>query len=312
MLPWLLLSAFLSADPQSAQTLSPGDRAIVLTVDGMERSYLVHVPKSPRPAEGWPVVLVLHGGMGNSEITMKMYGMNDKADASGFLAVYPDGTGRLGRAYTWNAGDCCGYAARQEIDDVTFVKALLDDLAKRDSIDARRVFATGMSNGGMMCYRLASELSDRIAAIAPVSGGMGQESCKPTRPVSVMHFHGTKDENYPLAGGIGDRSVAGVDFRPVSHGIKQWIAADGCPSEPKKTELPNLKDDGTHVTQEVYGPGRDGSEVVLVTIHGGAHTWPGRAPRREGLGLSTQDVSANDMMWEFFQRHPMPEKASAR
>src|SRR5437016_6447484 len=114
---------------------------------------------------------------------VRFCGLNEKADRAGFLAVYPSGTGRLERALTWNGGNCCGYAMLNKVDDVAFTRGLLDDLAKAVLIDRKRVYATGMSNGAMMVYRLASELSDRIAAIAPVSGPMGTRTCHPKRPV---------------------------------------------------------------------------------------------------------------------------------
>ena len=113
---------------------------------------------------------------------------------------------------TWNGGNCCGYAQWNKVDDVGFTRALLDDLAKVVNVDAKRVFATGISNGGIMCYRLASELSDRIAAIAPVAGTMGTKTCNPKRPVSVMHFHGTDDKFLPFKGGIGTRAWLGLMF----------------------------------------------------------------------------------------------------
>ena len=183
-------------------------------------------------------------------------------------------------------------------------RALLDALAGETKVDERRVFATGISNGGMLCYRLAAELSDRIAAIAPVAGTMGTETCQPQRPVSVIHFHGTADQFLPFAGGRGDKSLSSLDFFSVEHSIRQWVAADGCPAEPTVTHLPQKFADGTSVIRKHYGPGRQGAEVVLLVIEGGGHTWPGRQLPVEFLGRSTRNISANDLMWEFFSRHP--------
>src|SRR5581483_1221143 len=139
-----------------------------------------------------PVVLAFHGGGSNAMQMADFCGLNAKADGAGFIVAYPEGSGRLARDHTWNGGNCCGYAMEQKVDDVGFVRVLLDDLAWRARIDTKRVYATGMSNGAVMAYRLASELADRIAAIAPVAGPMGTATCKPSRPVSVMHFHGTE------------------------------------------------------------------------------------------------------------------------
>ena len=192
-----------------------------------------------------------------------------------------------------------------KVDDVEFTRQLLDDLSKSANIDPKRVFATGMSNGGIMAYLLASELSDRIAAIAPVAGPMGTETCNSKRPVPFIHFHGTADENAPFKGGKGEKSISGTDFYSVDHSIQAWVKANSCNEEPVVTTIPDLANDGTTITRKTYGGGRDGAEVVLVVIEGGGHTWPGQEPRLKMLGKSTKNISANDLMWEFFKKHPM-------
>ena len=295
------LAMLFAADDAS---LRAGDHTRTLNEGGLERNYLVHVPPQYDPATPMPVVLAFHGGGANAGNMVTFSGLNEKADQAGFIVVYPEGTGRLERMRTFNAGNCCGYAASQQIDDVAFTRQILDDLEDVANVDRRRVFATGMSNGAMMAYRLASELSDRIAAIAPVGGSMGTKDCHPGRAVSVMHFHGDADEFVPFKGGRG-RGISGTDFYSVEHSIAAWAKADGCGTTPTTTRLPDQQDDGTAVKEVRYDSGKDGSEVVLVLIEGGGHTWPGREPRLRSLGVSTRDISANDMMWEFFQRHPM-------
>lgn len=285
----------------AADSLGPGDHTRTLQHDGRSRSYIVHVP--PKSKQPTPVVLIFHGGGSNAEQTVGFTGLSENADKEGFIAVYPNGTGRFERALTWNGGNCCGYAMWNNVDDVGFTRSMLDDLATVVNIDAKRVFATGISNGGIMCYRLASELSDRIAAIAPVAGTMGTQTCNPKRSVSVMHFHGTNDEFLPIKGGRG-KGVSGTDFFSVEHTIQAWVKADGCPETPKVADLPKKADDGTSVQRKTYGPNKDGAEVILFTISGGGHTWPGRDTIRF-LGPSTHNISANDLMWEFFQRHQM-------
>jgi polyhydroxybutyrate depolymerase len=297
----LLMTALLTAEP----SLTPGDHTRTLEVGGRTRSYLVHVPASYDGATAWPVVLAFHGGGGNARSMARFCGLSQKADEAGFLVVYPNGTGWLENLLTFNGGNCCGYAMRRRVDDVAFTAALLDDLATVARVDAKRVYATGMSNGAIMAYRLASELSERIAAIAPVAGPMGTETCSPKRPVPVIHFHGTHDEFAAFAGGPGPKSRSQTDFYSVEHSIKAWVEANGCPAEPRVAKLPDKQDDGTTITRKTYGPGKAGSEVVLYVIHNGGHTWPGRLPRLKLLGASTEDVSANDLMWEFFQRHPL-------
>lgn len=297
----LVLSAFLSSD-----SLAAGDHNRTIQVDGLSRSYIVHIPPKYDPKQPAPVVLMFHGGGSSAKPMVHFTGLNEKADQAGFVVVYPEGTGYL-QMLTWNAGNCCGYAMQHKVDDVAFTRALLDDLAKVVNVDRKRVYATGISNGAIMAYRLASELSDRIAAIAPVSGPMGAATCNPKRPVPVIHFHGTDDVHAPFQGGHG-KGISGTDFYSVEHSIAAWVKADGCPQKPKVVELPVKVEDGTSVEEKTYGPGKDGAEVILLTIRGGGHTWPGREPpniKFLNLGKSTHNISANDLMWDFFKRHPM-------
>jgi polyhydroxybutyrate depolymerase len=296
----VLLPLSLAAVP-----LGPGDHTRSLEVDQRTRTYLLHVPKSYDGSKPYPVVLAFHGGGSNAEQMVRFCGLNDKADEAGFLVVYPNGTGRRERLLTWNGGNCCGYAMLQKVDDVAFVRALLDNLGKLVRVNPKRVYATGMSNGAILTYRLASELSNRIAAVAPVAGPMGAATCHPKRPVPVLHFHGTADEFAPFQGGKGPKSLSGTNFYSVDHSIRAWVKANACAQEPTTVQLPDKAKDGTRVTRKTYGPGRTGDEVVLVVIEGGGHTWPGREPLVKFLGPSTKNISANDLMWDFFQKHPM-------
>ncbi|NBX29220.1 hypothetical protein EBR04_02010 [bacterium] len=299
------LAALVALFAADESALRPGDHTRTLLVDGNERSFLVHVPPKYDPTTPTPVVLAFHGGGANPSNMVVFSGLDEKADRAGFIVVYPEGTGRLERRLTFNAGNCCGHAASQAVDDVAFTRHVLDDLETVANVDRRRVFATGMSNGAMMAYRLAAELSDRIAAIAPVAGTMGTKECHPGRPVSVLHFHGDADEFVPFEGGRG-RGISGTVFFSVQHSIDAWVDADGCRKPPTTTRLPDGRDDGLTVRQVRYEAGKDGAEVVLVVVEGGGHTWPGRESRAGFLGRSTRDISANDMMWDFFQQHPLP------
>ncbi len=300
-----------SSVTQPAYTLGPGDYERTIKAGGMDRYYLVHVPPGYNKSQPTPVVLNFHGGGGNPEAQRNSSQMDLTSNRAGFIAVYPQGTNSTPRrrrlrimpqGFTWNAGTCCGWAQDNKIDDVGFTVALLDDLARQFNVDPKRVYATGYSNGAIMCYRLACELSDRIAAIAPVSGPMEMPKCNPSRPVSIMHFHGTQDQYAPFAGGKGQRSLPGQDFTPVPKTISFWLRALKLKEEPSKI----LKQGSAVGT--FYGPGKDGSEVVLWTIEGGGHTWPGGkfgVLGKRVLGEMSADISATELMWEFFQRHPM-------
>ena len=286
---------------QASQPLGPGNAVRTLEVDGRTRSYHVHVPPGYDANKPTPVVLAYHGAYTNGPIMAAFSGLNKKADSAGFVVVYPNGTGK-GPILFFNAF----YAPTGEnrIDDVKFTSKLLDDLAAVVNVDPKRVFATGMSNGGMMCHRLAAELSDRIAAVAPVAGTLCIQKCKPARPISVVHIHGIDDKIVPYEGS-NPKAFNLITFKSVDATITAWISANGCPEEPKITALPDTAKDGTTVTKTVYGPGKDGTEVVLYAVKGGGHTWPGQPNVMASLGKSTMNISANDIIWEFFCKHPM-------
>jgi polyhydroxybutyrate depolymerase len=296
-----LAAALAAAGPSG---LESGDQLRMLQVDGRARSYLVHVPLRHDPARPTAVVLALHGAAMNAQMMALYSGLNRKADEAGFLAVYPNGTGKFGLLLVWNSG---GLAAADSPwpDDVRFIARVLDDLGAAVCIDAKRVYATGFSNGGMMCYRLAAELSDRIAAIAPVAGTMAVDCPTPRRPVSVIHFHGTEDSLVPVEG-LRDQEPRFLTFKSVEESIRCWAAIDGCRLPPVVRSLPDVAHDGTRVDCARYAFGRGGTEVELWTITGGGHAWPGRPAIPTLRGKSTRNISANDLIWDFFRRHPMP------
>src|SRR5262245_19450092 len=284
-------------------SLVPGDQIRSLDIGNRTRTCLIHVPKSYDGKKAVPVIVAFHGGASNAEQMVRFCGLNELSDAVGCLVVYPNGTGRVNTSLTWNGGNCCGYAFQNNVDDVAFVKRLLDDLESIAKVDGKRVYLTGMSNGAIMAYRVASELSERFAAVAPVAGPMGAEKCNPTRPVSVIHFHGTDDEFAPFKGGKGPRSVTQTDFFSVEHTIKAWIRATGCKEGAEISVLREKSTNELGVIRKTFAGGKDGAEVVLIIVEGGGHTWPGRVPALKVLGRSTTSISANEMMWEFFQKH---------
>jgi polyhydroxybutyrate depolymerase len=238
-----------------------------LVVGGRERTYRTYVPRS-LPAGPVPLFIGLHGGTGWADQFADNDHIEGLAESNGFLVVHPDGVKvGAGPGGVWNGGVCCAVAVREGVDDVGFVDALVDELAAEHDVDPARVFAFGHSNGGVMSYRLACELSGRIVGVGVVAGTLGVDRCEPARPVSVVHVHGTADENVPLAGGTGSRSVAGVSWPPPREGFATLAERDGCP--------PAVEHEDGDVTTAARAPCRDGAAAAFVTIEGAGHAWPG-------------------------------------
>jgi polyhydroxybutyrate depolymerase len=238
--------------------------------------------------------------------------MDRAADRDGYIAVYPNGSSGIGgRFLTWNAGSCCGPAAALQIDDVGFSLAVLDDLAARASIDTARIYATGLSNGSMMAYRLAAEASERIAAVAGVAGAMSLTRFAPKLPVPVMHIHSKEDHIARYDGGFGPPSTL-IDTRmfnaSVEEMLRKWLDFDGCPLRPAVVD-PVAGEQGTpdedqSAIRREYRPCRAGVEVVLWQLSGAGHVWPGgvRDYNTQLLGTGTAVIDANAEMWRFFSR----------
>ncbi len=265
--------------------LAAGDHTIQVMHAGLKRTALVHIPASLDLEAPAPLVLNFHGLTSNSDQQVFFSGMNPKADAAGFIVVYPQGV-----QSSWNAGACCGAAIDQNIDDVGFVRALVAQLALTLCIDERRIYATGMSNGGFMSHRLACEAADLFAAVAPVSAVNGMDSCSPSRPVPVMMFNGTLD---PLVAYNG-----GGLFGSAEQTFTDWSARDLCDDAPK----PGKSNGAASCLQHDICDAE--VSVVFCTFEGMGHCWPGNAfcP----LGAASTDLSANDEMWTFFSQYTLP------
>ncbi len=277
-----------------------GDVRRTLTVGDRERSYELHLPRTFDATQATALVVVLHGGGGNAASAGKQTGFSAVADREGFIVAYPNGSGRLGeRLLTWNAGTCCGYAVSHQVDDVAFVRAMVAQIEAEHRIDPKRVYATGISNGGMMSYRLACEASDVFAAIGPVSAVQIAPSCVPTAPVSVLHVHGTADRNVPLDGGVGSRALNRDRRPPVHESVDFWVHADRCSPEPA------VDQSGT-VRHERWTGCAPGTEVDFYTITGGGHAWPGGERMLAVLDQPSDAISATPLLWKFFAEHPKP------
>ena len=228
---------------------------------------------------------MLHGGFGSAEQAQEAYGWDDEADRGRFAVVYPDGDGRA-----WSVGGgCCGRPGRSDTDDVAVVEAVIDAVGRQVPLDPDRVYATGMSNGAMMAYRLACE-SDRFAAIAPVAGTL-MGACEDPTPVSVLHIHGLADTNVRFDGSPG-KGFAEIDGEPVGSTVDRWRRVAGC--------APPVSSMDGAVTRSSAAC-RYGRAVDLITIDGAGHEWPGavgRRPAQQGAGADPLDATTT--IWQFF------------
>ena len=277
-----------------------------VTVNERLRSYYLHVPASLSKEKSAPLVIVFHGGGGEGRSTARLTKFNELADKENFIVVYPNGIGN-----NWNDGreDAEMQAHREKIDDVGFVSAMIDAISKEYKIDAKRIYATGISNGGIFSHYLGANLSNRIAAIAPVVGGIADpfyKQFKPEKPVSVLIFQGTADPIVPYDGGNVARTGRGKIIS-TDETIKLWTKQDGLKDQPTSSEsFDKDKSDGCAVEKSVWSNGRNKTEVVFYKLIGAGHTWPGGAQYlpRLAIGGVCREINATDIIWEFFKQHP--------
>ena len=276
-----------------------GEKSIIWK--GKVRFYNIHIPDSYNGTIPVPLVIVLHGGGGNAKSIEEKTGFSDLSDDYGFIVVYPEGTGRFKHRFlTWNAGYCCGYALENDIDDIGFIRELIKTLEKRFNIDYDRIYVTGHSNGALLAYRIGAELSDIVAAIAPVAGSIGGYATndsqlwvipKPEHPVSVIAIHGLLDSHVPYNGGHGSNASGSRIDLSVNESINFWVEHNNCNSTPEIEKNGNI-------TIMRYTGGRNNTDVILYTIENGEHWWPGsdKDPYKE--------FSASPVIWDFFEAHP--------
>lgn len=272
-----------------------------ITIDGWKRTYLLNLPPTYYSNDvKRPLVLALHGTGGSADQFEQDYSFTEKANREGFVVVYPEGVrkqdGILG-IRTWNAGSCCDFASYSNIADTKFISTLTDTLCNRFSIDRSRIYVVGMSNGGMMAYRLAAELPGKFAAIASVSGNMvyPTENAKPAG-VPLLHIHSELDTKVPFNGGAG---LGNVVFPPAIEGIHYFAAKNAC---------------DTNSVVEVFDgyvkrSWRNGSGITKVECYltaDGGHAWPGSRKARPRADTPSGVIPANDLIWEFFSRFSIP------
>jgi polyhydroxybutyrate depolymerase len=280
----------------------PARAAVVehfLEHDGAKRRYIVYLPSGYDRASGPRAALInFHGGGGHAEQHARSSAMNAVADRHGFIVVYPDGSSGGGRLLTWNAGTCCGYAARRKVDDVGFVRKLIAQLERDYPVDPARVFVAGHSNGGMFAYRFAAEASELVAGAGIVAADLAVDGPAPKRPVPLVVFHGLKDRNVLWEGGKGPNQFDPSPHRSIPETLRLWKQWNHCEAMPARRET------AADFVMERYepAPGRAGAPIVLYKLPEGGHSWPGGEPGAPflNLGPHVKTVDASELMWRFF------------
>ncbi len=280
---------------------SSGDAAHEVDVKGTARSFVLHTPGIARRnriglVKPYPLIVVLHGSRADGGDIQKESRFDLLADGQGFLVAYPDAThGTLGIIGSdWNAGTCCGEPADQDVDDVSFLLKVIDQISARVNVDSHRVYVAGFSDGGRMAYRLACAVPGRFAAIAVVSGSLRQPNCSPKFPVALVAFHGTADEEVPYNEPSDTRTIRAVpsDAEGLPPSLKVWAALNGCSAVVKGGLT-------AHVTRYRFGK-CTGGEVVFYSIAGGRHAWPGGD---DGVGSPESEIAATPAIVGFLLRH---------
>lgn len=265
--------------------------------DNLDRSFLIHLPDGYTGTDSLPMIIAMHGGIGSAANLQNQSLLSEKADEENFIVVYPQGVKNNLGIRTWNGGYCCGYAVNQNIDDVGFLSKMIDTLLEAYAIDEKRIYATGISNGGYMAYRLACELSDKIAAIAPVASSMGLDNCSPGREVPIIHFHSFADSNIPYQGGYGDGPSNHYN-PPLDSVLNAWSTHNDCSMNNDTISTSDM------VTFIKWSNCVCQTEIHYYISEDGGHSWPGGTATIIGDTVSVY-LNANDLMWDFFQNHSL-------
>jgi polyhydroxybutyrate depolymerase len=306
----LMVCAVASAAENAVRTPPEvGTQTRTFTHQGATRTYRIRIPRGYNATQPVPLLLVFHGGEGSPQAAEWGLGFNPLADRHGFIVAYPQGTANPAQGFGWNDGRVSPrFPGREKVDDVGFIRELITRVSAEFNVDARRIYATGNSNGGFMVQRLGWELSDLLAAIAPCAGTLGPEFAQnfaPRHPVHVLAMHGTLDPAVPFFGGeVIGRGGYAISARRM---VELWVTANDCLLPPGVETLPKTTRDATQVFRITYRPGLKGAEVVFYRIEGHGHNWPGRAPfggANSPAGPSTAELNATEVVWDFFATHP--------
>lgn len=302
LLPAILFTLFGLAAISHASPPEPGvsqKRVLQEKRDDLKRSYRLYLPAAYDPDQSYPVVIAIHGAFSTAAYHERRTGFSRLADRENFVVIYPNGIGLFGRLQHWNAGNCCGKAMKDNIDDVGFVLATLDDAARVANIDRTRVYVTGFSNGGMLAHRIGAERSQEVAAIAPVAAAISRlenadtrdwSMPSPTRAVPVLLVHGTADTRVPFEGGL--------------NAARHWAAEYRC----ENTERPQAQNNG-RIEKYRWSSCQQAEAIELVAVEEWPHRWPGPYEPDRSIKAGLAGFDAAESIWEFFATHSLNPSA---
>lgn len=281
-------SGALGAQSSGHATVGPtGHVADSLTLDGAQRSYRLYVPAATAGSKPVPLLVALHGGGGSGAHFEQISGFDPLATRNHFIVAYPNAIQPPGgKATTWNAGTCCGWAAQTNVDDVSFIHSLITNLLTHYRIDPQRIYVTGHSNGGMLAYRIACELAGTVAAIGVQSATLQYSPCHPSQPISLLDIHGTADSQVPLAGGHGT-GTSKANFTPVLQAVSTIANDDRCRPTPTTGPDPTL----ISAQLSTWTGCPAGIGVQFATVTGASHPWM---------------TASATQIWTFLAAHPRP------
>ncbi len=272
-----------------------------IDVDGLKRNYFMVFPKNYNKEinKKYPVIIVLHGFTRNGSSIEKNSSISQKANEEGFIAIYPDGyTGKSKLAIrSWNAGNCCGFSVKNKVDDVKFISNLIDKVIAENHADKNKIYVTGSSNGAMMSYRIACELSRKVAAIATVSGGMvmGDLPCNASRTVPILHIHSINDKIVPYNGGKG---ALGKLFPTVMDGINKWQTINKCDTLSKKIEITK------GYTKTEWQNSEKKMLIINYLMNDGGHSWPS-AKKPHPFIKPSKAINATNIIFNFLKENQL-------
>ncbi len=289
-----------SAPPAPAPQVSVQTQELSgnVTRGGLVRTFTAHIPAPADSTQPLPLLIALHGGGGNGAGMRRLSGLDAVSDANGFVVAYPDG-----HLKNWADGRGTGDSEKAGVDDVAFISALIDQLAQFTPIDTKRVYVTGISNGGMMSLRLACALSDKIAGIAAVAANMPANlavNCRPARPMPIMFVHGNADTFVPRAGGTITKGSGGQVLSTTAS-INFWLRANLCPNLMTAVTVIDPANDGTSIYLSKYAGCAAGGDVRFYDVINGGHTWPGGTQYlpQIAVGKVSQDMNTGQEIWRF-------------